>query len=387
MVSILSKETISGSIILVAILVIVLVVGLSALQVSCSRKPPKGSDETNDPTKTKGPTSSVEETDDNIDGGRKSRVNLNAPKDIASTDLLDFTMRMINDSGDIQGLIELNLYVFDENDKSLVEKAGNKIKQFKDSGYLLTIYVIDDRYSDSGEEMTATLPVDKDFSIRLAEAVRESGVLILNGIYDWTYGLPPKVGEFIIGANYASGDFISLEMNQSIPFEGIELYRSLRPSLLKTLLDAGENYIPLLNLDSGSTTPAELINTIDIRQNHMTITESYSFTLMRWPFDRYCLTGRFTDREGQRYECDGVDIESADKERLLNAFIQSRYYYARSDDSGNGSSDGVFDETTGSFTVSFMGVRKSYSPIYGDLDESIESVYEVFCELTKKYGK
>ncbi|NMA18935.1 MAG: hypothetical protein GX939_09375, partial [Clostridiaceae bacterium] len=299
MISILSKVAASGSIILVAVLVIALVVGISVLQVSCSKKPPQGSEPTNDlgSTQTKSPTSSAKETDDDIDGGRKSWVNPNAPKDIASTDLLSFFMSMTNDSGDIQGSIDLELCVFDEDDKSHIEKAGNNVKQFKDFGYMLTIYVSDDRYSDCysdyGEEMTATLPIDKDFSIRFAEAIRESGVLELNGICDWTNGLPPKAREFIIDANYASGEFISIEMNPSIPLKGIALYRSMRPLLLETMLDAGENYVPLLNLDRAFTTPAELIKTIDLRQNHMMITETYIFTLMRFS-DRYCLTGRFT---------------------------------------------------------------------------------------------
>ena len=389
MISILSKGVPPVTIILVVILVVVLVIGLSALEASCSRKSPQssdGSDQTSDSTQTKSPTSSAKETDDDIDGGHKSWVNPNAPKDIASTDLLSFFMSMTNDSGDIQGSINLELCVFDENEKSLIEKAGNNVKQFKKSGYMLTIYVIDDRYSDYGEEITAIIPVDKDFSIRFAEAVRASDVLNLNGIYDWTQGLPPKAGEFIIDANYASGEFISIEMNPSIPSEGITLYRSMRPLLLETMLDAGENYVPLLNLDRAFTTPAELIKTIDLRQNHMMITETYIFTLMRFS-DRYCLTGRFTDKDGQQYVCDGVEIESADRERLLNAFVQGRYYYARTDDSDKGSFNGIYDETTGSFTVSFIGVRKSYSPIYGTEDESNESVYEVFCELTKKYSE
>ena len=75
-------------------------------------------------------------------------------------------------------------------------------------------------------------------------------------------------------------------MNPSIPSEGITLYRSMRPLLLETMLDAGENYVPLLNLDRAFTTPAELIKTIDLRQNHMMITETYIFTLMRFS-DRY----------------------------------------------------------------------------------------------------
>ncbi|NMA00075.1 MAG: hypothetical protein GX924_03465, partial [Clostridiaceae bacterium] len=289
MISILSKGVPPVTIILVVILVVVLVIGLSALEASCSRKSPQssdGSDQTNDSTQTKSPTSSAKETDDDIDGGHKSWVNPNAPKDIASTDLLSFFMSMTNDSGDIQGSINLELCVFDENEKSLIEKAGNNVKQFKKSGYMLTIYVIDDRYSDYGEEITAIIPVDKDFSIRFAEAVRASDVLNLNGIYDWTQGLPPKAGEFIIDANYASGEFISIEMNPSIPSEGITLYRSMRPLLLETMLDAGENYVPLLNLDRAFTTPAELIKTIDLRQNHMMITETYIFTLMRFS-DRY----------------------------------------------------------------------------------------------------
>lgn len=136
-------------------------------------------------------------------------------------------------------------------------------------------------------------------------------MLELNGICDWTQGLPPKTGEFIIGANYASGKFISIEKNPSIPLKGIALYRSLRPLLPEVMLSAEINYVPLLNLDSGSTTPAKLINTIDLRQNHMTITETYIFTLMRFS-DTYYLTGRFADKEGQQYVCDGVEIESAD---------------------------------------------------------------------------
>ncbi len=386
MISILPKGAASSHIILVAILIVVLVVGLSALQVSCSKKPPQGSEPTNVPTQTKNPTSSAKETREHIIGGRKSWVNPNAPKDITSTDLLNFFMSMTNDSGDIQGSIDLELCEFDENDKSLTEKAGNNVKRFKKSGYMLTIYVIDNRYSDYGEEMIATVPVDKDFSIRFAEAIRKSGVLELNGIYDWTNGLPPKAGEFIIGANYVSGEFISIEMNPSIPLKGISLYRSIRPLLLEAMLDAEKNYVPLLNLDSAFMTPAELINTINIRQNHMTITETYIFTLMRFS-DTYYLTGQFTDKEGQRYACDGAEIESADRDRLLNAFVQSRYYYARSDDSDNGSSDGALDETIGSFTVSFKGVRRSYRPIYGNMDASNESVYKVFRELTRKYSE
>ena len=389
MISILSKGVPPVTIILVVILVVVLVIGLSALETSCSRKSPQssdGSDQTNDSTQTKSPTSSAKETDDDIDGGHKSWVNPNAPKDIASTDLLSFFMSMTNDSGDIQGSIDLELCEFDENNKSLIEKAGNNVKRFKKSGYMLTIYVIDDRYSDYGEEMIATVPVDKDFSIRFAEAIRKSGVLELNGIYDWTNGLPPKAGEFIIGANYVSGEFISIAMNPSIPLKGISLYRSIRPLLLEAMLDAEKNYVPLLNLDSAFMTPAELINTINIRQNHMTITETYIFTLMRFS-DTYYLTGHFTDKEGQRYACDGAEIESADRDRLLNAFVQSRYYYARSDDSDIGSSDGALDETIGSFTVSFKGVRRSYRPIYGNMDASNESVYKVFRELTRKYSE
>jgi len=53
MISILPKGAASSHIILVAILIVVLVVGLSALQVSCSKKPPQGSEPTNVPTQTK----------------------------------------------------------------------------------------------------------------------------------------------------------------------------------------------------------------------------------------------------------------------------------------------------------------------------------------------
>jgi hypothetical protein len=140
----------------------------------------------------------------------------------------------------------------------------------------------------------------------------------------------------------------------------------------------------------GTTTPEELIKTIHLSQSHMTLIDSYSFTLMIDSGQGY-LAGSFTDKVGQ-HRCEYVEIDDSDSERLVRAFVHDRYYYAligRKDDSNEtgGYPGVVYDETTDSFTVSFRGVRESFYPIYGVFDETNEDLHIVFRELVKKYGE
>lgn len=379
--TILQKPITPVAIVLLVILVVALIVVLAIHLVSCKKKPPQDCDQSD----VTGTTPSEEKP-----GEHKRSQDPDAPKDIASTDLLSFDMHMVNASDDIHGSFDLGLHVFDENDAYLVRKAGDNTEPFKESGYILSIGVSADRSYEFCSGISIALPVDKDFTTRFAKIVRQSGIMAINGKYDWTSGLPVNAGEFILGAKYASGDYLSISVNAFVPTRGIDLYRALRPLLIDTLMNAGEDYVPLLNLDSGTTTPDELIATIHMSQSHMTLTESYDFSLMIDAGHGY-LTGHFTDKAGQ-HRCEHVAIEDADSERLVRAFVRDRYYYAlaeKKDDSNEtgGYPGDVYDETTESFTVSFRGVRKSFYPIYGAFDETNEDLFFVFHELVKKYSE
>jgi hypothetical protein len=379
--TILQKPITPVAIVLLVILVVALIVVLAIHLVSCKKKPPQDCDQSD----VTGTTPREEKP-----GEHKRSQDPDAPKDIASTDLLSFDMHMVNASDDIHGSFDLGLHVFDENDAYLVRKAGDNTEPFKESGYILSIGVSADRSYEFCSGISIALPVDKDFTTRFAKIVRQSGIMAINGKYDWTSGLPVNAGEFILSGKYASGDYLGISINAYVPTRGIDLFRALRPLLIDALMNAGEDYVPLLNLDSGTTTPEELIKTIHLSQSHMTLIDSYSFTLMIDSGQGY-LAGSFTDKAGQ-HRCEYVEIDDSDSERLVRAFVHDRYYYAligRKDDSNEtgGYPGVVYDETTDSFTVSFRGVRESFYPIYGVFDETNEDLHIVFRELVKKYGE
>ncbi len=395
MIAFLEKPVTPGTTILLIVLIIALVVGVTALQVSCKKKPPQEGDEsqktiitTTDPEITQKTRKTIRPTDV-LEGEHTTWNDPNAPKDITSTDILTFDMSMTNGSGDIQGYIDLALCVFDENDKYHLEQAGDHIQSFKESGYILSIDVVADRVTEYESGIAVALPVDKDFTVRFAEAVRQSGVMAMNGQGDWTSGIPVDAGEFVLAAKYASGDYLSTSINSTIPEKGIALYRTLRPLLIDAFMAAEENYVPLLNLDGGTTTPEELVKGIHMSQSHMLKTETYNFSLLI-DSGRDKLTGNYSDEEGE-YSCSFVEIENADCERLIRSFVRTRYYYALEKEKDNSNKEdeypGVaYDETTSSFSVSFHGVRKSFLPIHGIADDTNEDLYAVFCELVKKYN-
>lgn len=388
------KSLTPGTMILLIVLIIALVLGVTALQVSCKKKPPQDGDEsqktiitTTDQDITQKTRKTIRPTDV-IEGGHTTWNDPDAPKDITSTDILTFDMSMTNGSGDIQGYVDISLCVFDENDKYLLEKAAANVQSFKESGYILFIDVVADRVSDYASGFDIALPVDKDFTVRFAEAVRQSGVMEMNGQGDWTSGNPVDAGEFVLAVKYASGDCLSTSINSTIPEKGIALYRALRPLLIDACMAVKENYIPLLNLDGGTMTPEELVKSISMSQSHMLKTETYNFSLMI-DAGRGKLTGNYSDEKGE-YHCSFVEIENADCERLIRSFVRTRYYYAsekENDDSNKADKypGVIYDETTSSFSVSFHGVRKSFLPIHGIADNTNEDLYAVFCELVKKY--
>ncbi len=392
MITLIEKPAMPGTTMLVIVLVIVLIVGLTLLQVSCKKKPPQDSDEsqeTNATTtgheKSLKTRRTIRPTDENI-----TQNDTNAPKEIASTDLLSFDMSITNGSGDIQGYVDLALYVFNESDEYLLKRAGNNVQAFKELGYMLSIDAAADRVPEYESRIDVALPVDKDFTIRFAEAVRQSGVMAINGQGNWTSGLPEDAGEFVLGGKYAPGDYLSISVNSYLPDEGIALYRTLRPLLIDALMEAEEDYVPLLNLDGGTTTPGELVKGIHMSQSHMLKTETYNFSLMIDAGHGY-LTGNFTDEEGE-YGCNFIEMESADSERLIRSFVQSRHYYAsekgKDDSSKTDAYPGVvYDETTYSFSASFHGISKSFLPIRGIVNEVNEDLETVFRELVKKYSE
>ncbi|HHW93369.1 MAG TPA: hypothetical protein GX734_02610 [Clostridiaceae bacterium] len=395
MITLIEKPAMPGTTILVIVLVIALIVALTILQASC-KKTPQDSDEsqktnisTTDPDKTQKARKTIR-PEGVIAGEHTSWNDPKAPIDITATDILTFDMSMTGGSGDIQGYIDLALCVYDENDKHLLKQAAANAQSFKESGYILSIDVVADRVPEYESGINIILPVDKDFTIRLAETIRQSGVISMNGKVDWTSGIPVDTGEFVLAVKYASGDYLSISVNSYLPDEGIALYRALRPLLINVLMKAEEDYVPLLNLDSGTETPKELVKGIHESQSHMIKTETYNFSLMI-DSGRGYLSGNFADAE-RNYSCHFVEIEDADCERLIHSFVQTRYYYAlekKKDDSNKTDEypGVVYDETTYSFSASFHGIRKSFLPIRGIGDEANEDLYTVFSELVKKYSE
>ena len=102
--TILQKPITPVAIVLLVILVVALIVVLAIQLVSCKKKPPQDGNQSD----ITGTTNREE-----MPGEHKISQNPDAPKDIASTDLLSFDMHMVHASDDIHGSFDLELYVFD----------------------------------------------------------------------------------------------------------------------------------------------------------------------------------------------------------------------------------------------------------------------------------
>lgn len=319
-------------------------------------------------------------------GSRRHGQSPSAPKAITSSDLLSFSMRMNHRSDVIHGSVAISLNAFDENDQRLLAKIGDRAQQFQAAGYVLRVSASDEWADRPGHHVEAVLPADESFKASFTQQILQSNIIALNGYHDWAEGLPYGVGEFVLSVDFANGEYLDTLINGTVPAQAIELYRALRPLLIDALIAAGENYLPLLNLDRGAPTPIDLIETISLRQSHMTLFRTYSFGLINATRGSL-LDGNFADSTGS-YFCRYVTIESADAERLNRALAQARCFFATAADIGSrdNAMSGVCDATTGSFSVSLRGLAHSFQPLYGAWDETSEDLEYVFRDLVKKYS-
>ncbi|MGI6608428.1 MAG: hypothetical protein ACOX1F_05580 [Erysipelotrichaceae bacterium] len=309
-----------------------------------------------------------------------------APKDIDSLDLCYFSLNTIGtiteDSGFFYGpsSLEITLSIYDENDSYLLKKAKDKVEEFRQSGYMLWLSVSNKTPDDY---VSFDIPVDKNFVEKFAALVRQSGIMSLNGTVDWTDGISPDAGQFILSARYKTNEKLSVSVNACVPNQASVLFKKLKPLFINKMIENNVNYIPLLNYDRTIINPQQLISSITIIQQHTTLLNTYNFNLIITD-GTACLSGEFTDYDGT-YNCNDIEIDESDLEILLNGFLSNRYVFVTDSFEHKNNVD-IPEGSIFSFYIYFNGVKEGFKPYYGSFDDNVHDVVEIFKQMVKKYS-
>lgn len=164
-----------------------------------------------------------------VDGGRTDKSDPNAPKTIASTELVSFSC-------------EFSTFALDEEESGLEVGFFTCAAEKKDGGTEGT-YRFRGSDEDSGEKRFAA---DALFLEKLETLVRENGLAQYNGKNVSVAGLPDNFGA-TISADYASGERIYASDNQDnfLPLDAMRALKTLFESACTeapTLLDLAARY-------------------------------------------------------------------------------------------------------------------------------------------------
>lgn len=312
--------------------------------------------------------------------------NPNAPKDIESLDLTYFSLYSIgtsfqeNDFVYGASLLEITLSIYDENDEYILKKAKDKLKEFQQYGYMLWLTVSN---KTSEDYVSFNIPVNKEFVEKFALLVRQSDIMTLNGRVDWTDGIPEDAGQFILAARYQTKEKLSISINGKAPSnQEKNLFKKLKPLFIKIMLENNADYIPLLNYDRIIINPQELISSINISQEHVTLLNTFNFNLEINDKVAY-LSGKFTDYDNT-FSCETAEIEQSDLEILLNGLINNRYVLV-TDSFEHKNNVEILEDGIFSFYIHFNVIDEGFKPYYGSFDENTPDVIYIFKQLVKKY--
>lgn len=333
-------------------------------------------------------------------GGGRSGTNPNASKNIDSTDILSFKLRMNNSFSDsYHSYLEIGLYAYNAEDENLMKKAEDYLEGFKELGYILWLDVSAGYSNNIWSHSEMITPVDKYFSVEFAKLIKKSGVMDINGSFDITQGLPGDVDEFLLTANYETGDFLDIYINSYTPEKGIDLYRCLCPLLIQTMLEKGDDYIALVNIDPSMSIPGKLIDTIHKSVINSEIYLNYDFKLKVHEGQAY-LTGNYS-KDSNDYSCENAKISKENFERLLDAFSGEQYFFREDEvvdkescdrhsdqkqDIKESSNEEVPNKEIFTYTVSFRGIDKVFYPEIIDFDDTKKDLTSVFFNLVEKYS-
>ncbi|HQB32271.1 MAG TPA: hypothetical protein PLI19_02960 [Erysipelotrichaceae bacterium] len=338
------------------ILIVISLVGLALLLFSAKRK-----------------------EDIDMPGKHHRSYNPKAPKDISSSELTYFSMHIIGESETVSGNVEIVLDAYTDKDEYLLKKAKDRIAEFEKLGYMLWLTVANDLSEDYVRFEAA---VDKAFVREFAQQIRKSGVMKLNGTYDWVDGLPENAGHFTLAARYQTKEKIGLSINAYIPNQAVRLFEHLKPLLISKMRENNANYIPLLNYNKIIANPKRLIRLISISQSHPRPLNTFNFNL-EIEDDRAYLSGDFTDYDGS-HSCKSVEIDPADLEIIITAFLSNKYVFVP-DSFQKEDNIAILEDCTFSYYVFFQGISEGYRPYYGTFDESAQDMIDIFKQAVKKY--
>ena len=315
-----------------------------------------------------------EKQDFPMTGKHHSSLDPNAPKDIASLELKNFTLLINDRSLEISGNVEISLAAYDNSDTRLLENAGDKIDDFKKLGYMLWISAS----SNNDDYVQLKVAVDKEFVTEIASLIRQSGVMTLNGKYDWTDGIPEDAGVFMLSAKYQTGEKLNVTINATVPISGIELFKLLKPLLINKMLEQDSNYIALLNFNRDLINPETLVSSINISQSDI------SFNLKIIDAVGY-LSSNYINSDNN-FHCDAIQIDNSDLEIILNALVNTRFVFV-TDKYLKEDTSGIYDKSTSIYYIYFKNLAEGYHPINGDYGEDYQDLVFIFMEMVKKYSK
>lgn len=321
-----------------------------------------------------------EKEDSPMTGKHHSSSDPNAPKNIASLELNNFRLLIQDKSLEISGYIEITLAAYDDGDTRLLENAGDKIDEFKKSGYMLWLNVS----SNNNDYVQLKVAVDKEFVTEFAKLIKESDVMSLNGEYNWTDGIPEDAGQFMLSAKYQTGEKLNITMNATVPTKGIKLFKLLKPLLINKMLEHKSNYIALLNFDRDLINPESIISSIIISQSDTSVSNAFNFNLKINDTIGY-LSADYTFG-GKNFHCNYVKIDKSDLEIILNALVKTRFSFV-TDKYLQEDTSGIYDNRTLSYHVYFKGLTEGYNPINGDYGDDYQDLVFIFMEILPKYSK